>query len=121
MANSLAHGHAHSRAHTHTSTARLDEVIKSTKRRVNAIEHVIIPKIERTLAYIISELDEAEREEFFRLKKIQAKKAKIREEKIAMLEVEYFDMAICNDPCPPIWLPSVILAERVPFGLHSRS
>jgi len=71
-----------------TSFRTLDEVIKSTKRRVNAIEHVIIPKIERTLAYIISELDEAEREEFFRLKKIQAKKAKIREEKIAMLEAK---------------------------------
>jgi V-type H+-transporting ATPase subunit D len=32
------------------------QVIKTTNRRVNAIEHVIIPKIERTLAYIISEL-----------------------------------------------------------------
>ena len=49
-----------------TAFITLDEVIKTTNRRVNAIEHVIIPKIERTLAYIVSELDELEREEFFR-------------------------------------------------------
>jgi len=64
-----------------TSFVTLDEVIKVTNRRVNAIEHVIIPKIERTLAYIVSELDELEREEFFRLKKVQDKKKKIRKEK----------------------------------------
>ena len=64
-----------------TSFVTLDEVIKITNRRVNAIEHVIIPKIERTLAYITTELDESEREEFYRLKKIQGKKK--RERKIA--------------------------------------
>ncbi|ODN04322.1 V-type proton ATPase subunit D 1 [Orchesella cincta] len=71
-----------------TSFVTLDEAIKVTNRRVNAIEHVIIPRIERTLAYIISELDELEREEFYRLKKIQDKKKiaraksdKIREQK----------------------------------------
>merc|ERR1711963_1256071 len=64
-----------------TSFITLDEVIKITNRRVNAIEHVIIPKIERTLAYIISELDELEREEFYRLKKVQDKKKKIKKEK----------------------------------------
>lgn len=57
-----------------TSFVTLDEVIKITNRRVNAIEHVIIPRIDRTLSYIISELDELEREEFYRLKKIQDKK-----------------------------------------------
>jgi len=57
-----------------TSFVTLDAAIKITNRRVNAIEHVIIPRIDRTLSYIISELDEMEREEFYRLKKIQDKK-----------------------------------------------
>ncbi|XP_062604290.1 V-type proton ATPase subunit D-like [Saccostrea cucullata] len=74
-----------------TSFVTLDEVIKITNRRVNAIEHVIIPRIERTLAYITSELDEREREEFYRLKKIQEKKKKIRAEaeaKAALLKAQ---------------------------------
>jgi V-type H+-transporting ATPase subunit D len=58
-----------------TSFITLDEVIKVTNRRVNAIEHVVIPTIENTIKYVISELDEMEREEFYRLKKIQGKKA----------------------------------------------
>ncbi|XP_071035719.1 V-type proton ATPase subunit D [Parasteatoda tepidariorum] len=63
-----------------TSFITLDEVIKVTNRRVNALEHVVIPKIERTIAYITSELDEREREEFYRLKKIQGKKKIMRAE-----------------------------------------
>lgn len=63
-----------------TAFVILDEVIKMTNRRVNAIEHVIMPKLENTISYIISELDEMDREEFFRLKKVQAKKKKNKEE-----------------------------------------
>merc|ERR1712195_327503 len=57
-----------------TSFAKLDEAIKVTNRRVNALEYVVIPRIENTINYIMSELDEMEREEMFRLKKIQGKK-----------------------------------------------
>ncbi|XP_066967493.1 V-type proton ATPase subunit D-like [Macrobrachium rosenbergii] len=61
------------------SFVTLDNVVKITNRRVNAIEHVIIPRYERTLQYILSELDELEREEFYRLKKIQEKKKQARD------------------------------------------
>ncbi|KAF8485616.1 vacuolar ATP synthase subunit D [Gautieria morchelliformis] len=57
-----------------TAFTILDEVIRATNRRVNAIEHVVIPKLDNTIKYIISELDEMDREEFFRLKKVQGKK-----------------------------------------------
>jgi V-type H+-transporting ATPase subunit D len=50
-----------------TAFTILDEVIRATNRRVNAIEHVVIPRLENTVKYIISELDEMDREEFFRL------------------------------------------------------
>ena len=52
-----------------TSFVPLDEAIKIINRCVNVIEHVIIPQIECTIAYIITELDE--REEFCRLKKVR--------------------------------------------------
>ncbi|KAJ3916839.1 ATP synthase subunit D-domain-containing protein [Lentinula edodes] len=57
-----------------TAFTILDEVIRATNRRVNAIEHVVIPRLEDTIKYIMSELDEMDREEFFRLKKVQGKK-----------------------------------------------
>eukprot|EP00958_Prasinococcus_capsulatus_P023201 scaffold3394_cov385-Prasinococcus_capsulatus_cf.AAC.15 len=57
-----------------TSFLALDEAIKTTNRRVNALENVVKPRLENTISYIKGELDELEREEFFRLKKIQAKK-----------------------------------------------
>ena len=45
-----------------------------TKRRVNALEFVVIPRIELTIKWIESELDELDREDFFRLKVVQEKK-----------------------------------------------
>jgi len=43
---------------------------------VNALEHVVMPKISFDLEFISSELDELEREEFSRLKKGQDMKKK---------------------------------------------
>jgi len=57
-----------------TSFQTLDEAMKVTNRRVNALENVTIPRIEVTLAYIGRELDELEREDFTRLKLVQGKK-----------------------------------------------
>mmetsp|Transcript_50614 Transcript_50614/g.122140 ORF Transcript_50614/g.122140 Transcript_50614/m.122140 type:complete len:205 (+) Transcript_50614:624-1238(+) len=57
-----------------TSFTTLDEALKVTNRRVNALENVTIPKIEGVLAYIGRELDELEREDFTRLKLVQGKK-----------------------------------------------
>ena len=91
-----------------TAFLTLDNAIKTTNRRVNALENVVTPRLENTITYIKvrrrrrrgpagraapraglpnarqpqkpppktrqGELDELEREEFFRLKKVQAKK-----------------------------------------------
>ena len=59
-----------------TAFITLDVAIKTTNRRVNALENVVTPRLENTVQYIKGELDELEREEFFRLKKVQAKKKK---------------------------------------------
>ncbi|XP_077521279.1 V-type proton ATPase subunit D-like isoform X2 [Amblyomma americanum] len=80
-----------------TSFITLDSVIKTTNRRVNAIEYVIIPRIDRTLDYITSELDEREREEFFRLKKIQEKKKQIKARKEAELAKHNAEMGMAME------------------------
>jgi len=67
-----------------TAFVTLDEVIRITNRRVNAIDCVVRPKYENTINYIVSELDELEREEFYRLKKIQGKKKSVIAEKEKM-------------------------------------
>jgi V-type H+-transporting ATPase subunit D len=66
-----------------TSFLTLDEAIKTTNRRVNALENVVKPRLENTINYIKGELDELEREDFFRLKKIQGYKKREIERQLA--------------------------------------
>jgi vacuolar-type H+-ATPase subunit D/Vma8 len=65
-----------------TSFLTLDTAIKVTNRRVNALENVVVPQLENTITYIKGELDEQEREEFFRLKKIQGYKKRALEQQM---------------------------------------
>lgn len=56
-----------------TTVWRLAGELRKTQRRVNALQHIFIPAYEATVAFIISSLEEREREETFRLKWLKNK------------------------------------------------
>ncbi len=56
-----------------TTVWRLAGELRKTQRRVNALQHIFIPNYEATVAFIVSSLEEREREETFRLKWLKTK------------------------------------------------
>ena len=71
-----------------TSYLAIDECLKITNRRVNALEYIVIPKIIYTINYIKTELDEREKEDKYKIKKIIKYKQKHKEEEDAQREAE---------------------------------
>lgn len=67
-----------------TAYLTLDECLKITNRRVNALEYIVVPRIEGVIKYIDTELQERSKEEKFKIKKVleNKKKHKANEEAI---------------------------------------
>jgi V/A-type H+-transporting ATPase subunit D len=58
------------------ATRKLAQAIASTKRRVNSLDYIILPRILHSIRYIQMHLEEREREDFFRLKRIKSRMEK---------------------------------------------
>ena len=61
-------------AEVETAMKKMLTEIEKTKRRVNALEFTLLPRLHENQEYIEQKLQEQEREEIFRLKKIKDKK-----------------------------------------------
>ena len=76
-------------AEVETAMKKMLTEIETTKRRVNALEFKLLPDLYENQEYIEQKLEEQEREEIFRMKKIKAKKeAQEAEERETEAEAE---------------------------------
>ncbi len=57
-----------------TRLVRIGEMIRKDTRRINALEEVVLPQLERSIKTIERILEEREREEVFRLKRYKSRK-----------------------------------------------
>ena len=85
-------------AEVETAMRKLLTEIETTKRRVNALEFKLLPDLYENKEYIEQKLEEQEREEIFRMKKIKGKKEREeREAERAARELEETEVAFAGD------------------------
>ncbi len=84
-------------AEVETAMKKMLEEIETTKRRVNALEFKLLPELYENQAYIEQKLEEQEREEIFRLKKIKEKKEQEESDERAEREAERERVAVTGD------------------------
>ena len=84
-------------AEVETAMKKMLTEIETTKRRVNALEFTLLPNLYENQEYIEQKLEEQEREEIFRMKKIKAKK---EEEEAAEAEGEAAEVAVAGTEEP---------------------
>ncbi len=65
-----------------TAVWRLAVELRKTQRRVNALQYIFIPDYEETISFIVSTLEEREREEIFRLKLFKSRMKKKSQRKV---------------------------------------
>jgi len=61
-------------AQIETTAYKLSLEIKKTQKSANALDKIRIPQLQEEIKYIEDTIEEKEREEFFRLKKIKSKR-----------------------------------------------
>jgi V/A-type H+-transporting ATPase subunit D len=75
-------------AEVETAMKKMLDEIEKTKRRVNALEFKLLPELRENQEYIEQKLEEQEREEIFRMKKIKDKKQAAEAEAEAEAEAD---------------------------------
>jgi V/A-type H+/Na+-transporting ATPase subunit D len=74
---------------------RLAEEVGRTTRRVNALDNVLIPRLEEQRDYVEMVLEERAREDLFRLKRV---KVKLRRQRTGRARQDYRDPARTGSP-----------------------
>lgn len=93
------------------SVQTLSKAVRQTNMRVNGLEYVLLPRFSNTLEYIGDELEEFEREDFYRLKRSQSTQRKKREEGPANVAKSSMNVKKMTESNPDIELMSYRSAE----------